>query len=264
MLIYRFRVTANDHDDFLREVEIQPNQDFLEFHHLLVETAELKNLSAATFFMTDKKNKVNHEITLKTTKRQVRKYDDDIGEVVLETVVMPLMKDAKIKNYIEDPHQTMNYEFHGREIITMHIELFKIVQSDHLTSYPRVVRKKGELRKIAELPVPLMLPETEDIPALAKPLKIKQTAQVKLPDTSKLDAIVEDLDEIKAIEEELSDLIEEEAPEKFVVESQVATADDGEDAEYGDDEKMEHLEDFGDLDQIDERYSSYREGPDDY
>ena len=263
MLIYRFRITASDHDDFLREVEILPNQTFLDFHHLLVETAELKNLVAATFFMTDKKNKVNHEITLKNTKKQVRKYDDDIGEVVLESVVLPLMKDAKIKNYIEDPHQTMNYEFHGREIIIMHIELFKILQSDNMISYPRVARKAGELRKIAELPPPLLTAETEESHPLVKPLKVKPVPVVKLPDTSKLDTIVEDIDEIKAIEEELSDLIEEEAPQ-ILVESQVASTDDGDEEEYGDDEKMEHIEDFGDLDQIDERYSNYRESSDDY
>ena len=134
MLIYRFRITASDHDDFLREVEIQPNQSFLDFHRLLVESADLKNGDGATFFMTDKKNKVRHEITLKTTKRKVRRYDDDLGEVVIESVSLPLMKDARIKNYIEDPHQTMDYEFHGREVINMHVELFKIMQSENLVS----------------------------------------------------------------------------------------------------------------------------------
>jgi len=263
MLIYRFRIIANDHDDFLREIEIQPNQTFLDFHHLLAETAELKNGTAATFFMTDKKNKVNHEINLKTTKRQVRRYDDDLGEVVIETVIMPLMKDSRIKNYIEDPHQTMNYEFHGKEIITMHIELFKILQSENLVSYPRVARKTGGIRKTAELPPPPAL-DTQVIPPLPKPQKVKPAHLPKQVETPKLDAIVEDPDEIHAINDELADLLEEEAPEKFEVESQVASADDGGELEYGQEEQMEHIEDFGDLDQIDERYSSYREGSDDY
>jgi hypothetical protein len=213
--------------------------------------------------MTDKKNKVRHEITLKITKRQVRRYDDDLGEVVIESVILPLMKDARIKNYIEDPHQTMDYEFHDREVISMHIELFKIMQSENLVSYPRVARKTGEIRKITELPLQPVI-ETEVIPALEKTQKLKPGPMPKSADTAKLDAIVEDIDEIKAINEELTDLIEEEAPEKFEVESQVAIADDGEESEYGADEHMEHIEDFGDLDQIDERYSNYREGSDDY
>ncbi|MCX6286131.1 MAG: hypothetical protein NTY96_03375 [Bacteroidetes bacterium] len=264
MLIYRFRVTANDHDDFLREIEIQPNQTFLDFHHLLVETAELRNSIGAIFFMTDKKNKVRHEITHKTTKKQVRRFDDDLGEVVIETVTMPLMKNSKLKNYIEDPHQTMNYEFHGKETFTMHIELFKILQSENMISYPRLARKTGELRKIAELPSVHHIPDADDIPPLVKPLKVKPGPLPKPVETSKLDAIEEDLDEIKTIDAELADILEEEAPQKFEVESQVATTEDGEESGYGEDEKIEHIEEFGDLDQIDERYSNYREGSDDY
>jgi len=264
MLIYRFRIVASDHDEFLREIDIQPNQTFLDFHHLLVETAELKNISAATFFMTDKKNKVRHEITFKTTKKQVRRYDDDLGEVVIESVTMPLMKDARIKNYIDDPHQTMNYECHGKEVIIMHIELFKIVQSENLVSYPRVARKAGELRKVAELPVLPQVPEADEIHNLVKVPKPRPVPLPKLPESSKLDAIEEDIDEIKAIDEELAEILEEDAPEKFEVESQVATTDDGDESEFGGDDHMEHIEDFGDIDQIDERYSSYREGADDY
>jgi len=263
MLIYRFRIIASDHDDFLREIEILPNQTYLDFHRLLVETADLRNSAGATFFMTNKKNKVNHEITLKTTKRQVRRYDDDLGEVIIETLTMPLMKDSRIKNYIEDPHQTMNYEFRGKEIITMHIELFKIVQSENMVSYPRVARKTGELRRIAELP-PLPGQDDEVILPIVKPQKAKPGPLPKPDQLSKLDTIVEDFEEIKALNDELAELLEEEAPEKFEVESQIATVDSAEESEYGGDEKMEHIEDFGDLDQIDEKYSSYQEGSDDY
>ena len=263
MLIYRFRITAHDHDEFLRDIEILPNQSFLDFHYMLVETAELKNGNGATFFMTDKKKKVNHEITLRSTKRQVRRYDDDLGEIVIDTVVMPLMKDAKIKNYIEDPHQTMNYEFHGREIIAMHIELFKIAHSENLVSNPRVARKTGELRKIIELPAALQPSVSDEVLPLPKIQKSKPVPVPKLAETSKLDAIEEDFDEIKAIHEELAEILEEEAPEKFEVESQIASGDDEEESGFGTDEQMEHIEDFGDMDQIDERYSSYRESSDD-
>ena len=263
MLIYRFRITANDHDDYLREIEIQPNQTFLDFHHLLVETAELKNGSGATFYTTDKKNKITHEITQKTTRKQVRRYDDDLGEVVMETLIMPLMKNSKIKNYIEDPHQTLNYEFHGKDMVHMHLELFKILQSEAMVSYPRVTRKAGEIRKIAEVPPSFPIPDATDIPPLVKPPKAKPIPVPKPAENSKLNAIVEDLDEIKAIDEELAEILEEEAPEKFEVESQIASTDDGEASGFGQDEQMEHIEDFGDVDQIDERYSNYREGSDD-
>ncbi len=264
MLIYRFRVTANDHDDFLREVEILPNQTFLDFHHLLVETAEMKHISGASFYTTDKKNKVRHQITLKNTKKQVRRFDDDMGEVVIENITLPLMKDARIKNYIDDPHQTMNYEFLGKEVIIMHIELFKILQSESMVSYPRVSRKSGELRKIVEITALHITPEAGESPTVVKPSKAKPVIIVKPSEIPKLDTIEEDIEEIKAIEEEIADILEEEAPETFEIESQVATTEDGDDAGFSEDEHMEHIEDFGDIDQIDERYSNYREGSDDY
>jgi len=72
------------------------------------------------------------------------------------------------------------------------------------------------------------------------------------------------MDEIQSIEEELAGILEEEAPLKFEVESQVATTDSGEESEYGEDGQMEHIEDLGDMDQIEERYSNYHEGSEDY
>ena len=104
---------------------------------------------------------------------------------------------------------------------------------------------------------------SDEVLPLPKIQKSKPVPVPKLAETSKLDAIEEDFDEIKAIHEELAEILEEEAPEKFEVESQIASGDDEEESGFGTDEQMEHIEDFGDMDQIDERYSSYRESSDD-
>jgi len=141
MLIYRFRVNASDSEDFMREIDIQPNQSFLEFHHILVETAELKGTTGASFFMTDKKNRINHEITLKSTKKQIRRFDDDLGEVVLETKTLPLMKDTRIKNLIEDPHQRLVYQVHGKEPLTFPRQQTYSFCSARILSSPLFVTK---------------------------------------------------------------------------------------------------------------------------
>jgi regulator of replication initiation timing len=263
MLIYRFRITAHEYEEFVREIDIQPKQNFLEFHHILVETAELKGSTGASFTMTDKKNKINHEITLKSTKKQIRRFDDDLGEVVMETKTLPLMKDTKIKNFIEDPHQRILYKFHGKETYSFQIDLYKIIQSENFVSYPRVSKKYGEIRKIPDILPPAPVPEIEVPVIVAKPQKTKPIIQVK-PDTlSKLDSIEENIDEISAIDKELSEILEEEAPVQLEIESQIATTEDIGESEYGQDEQMEHIDEFGDLDQIDQRYSNYREESDD-
>ena len=264
MLIYRFRVNASDSEEFMREIDIQPNQNFLEFHHILIETAELKGASGASFSMTDKKNRINHEITLKSTKKQVRRFDDDLGEVVLETKTLPLMKDTKIKNFIEDPHQRIIYQFHGKESLTFQIDLYKIIQSENYVSYPRVAKKQGEIRKMTEiLPQPAVT-EIELPQAAPKVQKPRPVIQVKPETVSKLDAIEENIEEISLIDKELSEILEEEAPVTIEVESQVSTSDDLEEQAYGEDEQMEHIDEFGDIDQIDQRYSNYREDSDDF
>ena len=57
MIIYRFRITSEEHENFLREIDIQPKQTFFDFHLAIVEAAELLHCERASFFPTDKKYK---------------------------------------------------------------------------------------------------------------------------------------------------------------------------------------------------------------
>jgi hypothetical protein len=49
MIIYRFRLTSEDHEDFLREIEIQPIQTFLDFHKAIETCANLENARMLSF-----------------------------------------------------------------------------------------------------------------------------------------------------------------------------------------------------------------------
>jgi hypothetical protein len=263
MLIYRFRVTCEEHDGFLREIEIQPNQTFYDFHHMLLESAELLHCERASFFMTDKKYKKDKEISLKAEKRQVRKYDEDLDQVVTESLTLPLMKTEKLKNYIEDPHQKMIYEFIGRDIFSFHLELFKIFPSDGITSFPRCIKRVGELPKKAEQPT-LIAEE----PVAPKPA----TLRIPLPKIEgivKFDDIVEDEQELAAIESELGGLIEESSEEPVTEHDETGSngVDDflyGEQDEAEEEDKLDHLEDYEDIESLDERISGFDRDTDDY
>jgi hypothetical protein len=263
MLIYRFRVTCEEHDGFLREIEIQPNQTFLDFHHILLDSAELLHCERASFFNTDKKYKKDKEIALKAEKRQVRKYDEDLDQVVTETVSLPLMKTEKLKNYIEDPHQKMIYEFVGRDIFSFHIELFKIFPSDGAFSFPRCVKRIAELPKKAEQPA--MAAEVPVTPRVVIP----KVSMPKLEELMKFDDIVEDEHELAAIENELGGLIEDVAEEP-VFETQEAEESENHDFLYGgheepeEDEKLDHLDDYEDIESLDKRLSGFDRDSDDY
>ncbi|MEI7500930.1 MAG: hypothetical protein WCK84_10840 [Bacteroidota bacterium] len=269
MLIYRFRITCEEHDGFLREIEIQPNQTFLDFHHIMMESTELLHCDRASFFMTDKKYKKDKEITLKAEKLQVRKYDDDLDRVVTDFVALPLMKVSKVKNYIEDPHQKMIYEFIGRDHFSFHIELFKIFESDGFPYYPRCIKRIAELPKKAEQSK--TIPTTPVIPKVIIPKIIPPKVPLpKIEELAKFDEIVEDEQELAAIENELGAGIENAEEEKHLFETLDSNAAGDNDFSYdgqneGDeDEKIEHIEDYEDIESLDKRLSGYDRDSDDY
>jgi hypothetical protein len=263
MLIYRFRITCEEHDGFLREIEIQPNQTFLDFHHILMESADLLHCERASFFNTDKKYVKDREISLKPEKRMFRKYDEDLDQVVSESRSLPLMKNEKLKNYIEDPHQKMIYEFFGRDIFSFHIELFKIFPSDGITSFPRYTKRIGDLPKKAEQPSPeIILPVTPKV--VVPPISFP-----KIEDLLKLDHLVEDESELAAIENELDALVEEHADEPAFEStgSDTGGIDDFLYEEQGgseDDETLDQLEDYEDIDSLDKRLSGFDHDSEDY
>ena len=262
MLIYRFRITCEEHGGFLREIEIQPNQTFLDFHHILLDSTELLHCDRASFFMTDKKYKKDREISLKTEKRQYRKYDEDLDQVVTESMTLPLMKTEKLKNYIEDPHQKMIYEFIGRDIFSFHLELFKIFPSDG-SSYPRCIKWVGELPKKAE---PIMPVADEPV---SPRVVIPKVPLPKIEHLVKFDDIVEDEQELTAIENELVGLIKETSGDTAFenAETEDTGIDDflyGSQEETDEDEKLDHLDDYDDIENLDKRLSGFDRDSDDY
>jgi len=255
MLVYRFRLISEDHDNFIRDFDILPGQTFLDFHAIILESTELTHCDRASFFMTDKKYKKDKEITLKSEKRQIRQYDEDLDEMVTLTVVSPLMKKSKLKTFIEDPHQKMIYEFHGKEFYSFHIELFKIIQADNTWSYPQCVKRTGELPKKVEFTPPIAT-ETVIPPKVILP-------KIHLPKTEekpKLDKIKQDDVELVNIESQLGEILEEEAP--VIAIQEISAEEEG--AYSGEEEEIEHIEDYEDLDNFESKYSGYDRESDDY
>lgn len=263
MLIYRFKVTCEESDGFYREIEILPNQTFLDFHHIMVDSSELLQCESASFYITDKKYKKDKEISLKTIKRQVRRYDEDIDQVITEMVAPPLMKNEKVKTYIDDPHQKMIYEFEGKGRYSFHLELFKITHSDGISSYPQCIKRVGELPKPVDQPKPVI-----EKPAVPKAPLPKIPLPPIVP-VANLDDVEENPEEMAAIESELDDLIREaDNVDLGELELDGAPEFDFNAMENPDeeerDENLQHLSDFEDIDQLDRRLSGYDQEQDDY
>ena len=100
MLIYRFKVISEEYEEFVREICIQPGQKFIDFYQIVLESAELIPAEQASFYLTDKKYKKDREISLNHIEKLVKRYDPEMDEMMMITIVPKLMKDAKLKDYI--------------------------------------------------------------------------------------------------------------------------------------------------------------------
>lgn len=277
MLIYRFKITSEEHDEFGREICIQPGQKFIDFYQAILESAELVPAVQASFFLTDKKYKKDREISLNKIEKKVRRYDPEMDEMVMITLVPKLMKDAKLKDYIEDPHQRMIFEYHGREYFSFFIELLKIMHSDNEGLYPKCVKWIGELPK---RPEPIVSEVKEEVNALPVELLLKTIPDLEI--LTKLEGIEEDESELAHIEENLGDIlfgeIEKEVeipppgpklnrkppvlqdePDDIFGDVEAEDEDEKEDLSDG----MEHLEDYDNIENIDIKYSKFHDDHDD-
>ena len=263
MLVYRFKVISEEFEDFSREICIQPAQTFLEFHNCLMETAELLPCEQASFFLTDKKYKKNKEIGLNPVERQVKRYDEEMDEMVMVKFTPRLMKESKVKDFIEDPHQRLIYEYHGKEYFIFLLELVKIMQSDGEGIYPKCVKRVGEIPKKKET---FIVSSTDDV---AKQSDLDDAILPELDTLSKLDGIEENDDELADIEENLSDILfgdkkeddqnqqekEPEAKEKLSTEADPKPSEDvgNEDLIDG----MERLDDYENIEDIEIKYAKF-------
>jgi hypothetical protein len=262
MIIYRFRLTSEDYEDFLREIEIQPTQTFLDFHQAILTCANLENCENALLYTTDNKFKKEKEFSFKFQKKLVRKYDDDLDQVITETYVPHLMKDSVLKKYIDDPHQRLIYEFMGKDNYVLFIELFKIIKTDECPSLPRCVNKKGELPKKAELPV---IPDAEK-PETIAPVQAPPPPVFSPREKSMFTEMMEDDSELAEIESQLDDILVEET--SVLPEKNTSSPDLKEDDLFMEEddtqENMESIDEYDDIEDLEIKHGSFDNESDDY
>jgi hypothetical protein len=264
MLIYRFRVTSEDYDDFLRVVEIQPGQTFLDFHEIIMTSADIDKCDKAFFYLTDNKFKKEKEISLKLLKKQVRKYDDELDEIVTEERVPYLMKDSRLKEHVEDPHQRMIYEFQGKETFALFIELFKIIKTDENISLPRCVQSKGEIPKKLDIPVTAVTAPPEEEAPIHMPLVAPGGASL-------FSNIHEDETELTEIENNLGDLIAtgesvegEESPALMPDDEAAYSMHQASEADEMEEEHIESLDEYDDIENLEINRRDFDRESDDF
>ena len=146
MHAYRFRLLAEDQDEFLRDIDILASQSFEDFHQFLITMFKLKSDELASFYICDNKWRRLKELTLIDMSQDEDFVDEDEDEKPVKKNKLPVfvMKQVKIKDMIDDPHQRLIYEYDFLNPVVFYIELFKIVPGDKRRNYPLCSRSEGE------------------------------------------------------------------------------------------------------------------------
>ncbi|MBC8490281.1 MAG: hypothetical protein H8D45_30055 [Bacteroidetes bacterium] len=140
MHIYKFRLLTDIDDEFIRDIEIQANQTFEDFHNMISKCVNLNGKELASFHICDQKWNKFKEITL--IDMQIEEGSEKESKPIEETFCM---KNSLIKDFIEEPHQRLLYEYDFFNMNTFFIELQNVHKQKDNESYPRCTFSKGEL-----------------------------------------------------------------------------------------------------------------------
>ena len=152
MALYRFRVTFEDYDDVVREIDVKSNQTFEDLHRAIHQSTGYNSDYPSSFYISNDQWTKGEEITFLPNQKRI-----DRG--------VALMNKVKLLSYIDDPHQKFYYTFNFDRPFDFHVELMKIILDETPgVTYPAVIKSTGEAPKQFGnvLNVPIAAPEGDD------------------------------------------------------------------------------------------------------
>jgi hypothetical protein len=132
MALYRFRVSFEDYDEVVREIDVKSNQTFEDLHRAIHQAIGYNCEYPSSFYISNDQWIKGEEITFMPNQRRI-----DRG--------IALMDKVKLSSRIDDPHQKFYYTFNFDRPFDFHIELLRIILDETPgTTYPAVIRSAGE------------------------------------------------------------------------------------------------------------------------
>ena len=129
-MIYRFKVWFEEDEDIYRVIDINPAASFLDLHNKVLDSIAFNKALPSSFYVSDDSWRKGIEITL----------EDESGK-------KQVMATAKIKDFVNDPHQKFLYITDFAEQWTLLIELQSIQNDIKGVNYPFVSKTAGKAPK---------------------------------------------------------------------------------------------------------------------
>jgi hypothetical protein len=191
MALYRFRVTFEDYDDVVREIDVKSNQTFEDLHRAIHQSTGYNSDYPSSFYISNDQWTKGEEITYLPNQKRI-----DRG--------VALMNKVKLLSYIDDPHQKFYYTFNFDRPFDFHVELMKIILDETPgVTYPAVIKSTGEAPKQFGnvLNVPIAAPEGDDFDFLNEMAIGEEDAE----DFSEISETVEEDDAVAKVDDEEED-----------------------------------------------------------
>lgn len=138
MAIYRFRITFEDFDEVVREIDIKSTQTFEDLHKAIHRSTGYSPERSSSFYISTDNWIKGDEIAYLPNQRKIER-----GVALMET--------SKLSSFIEDPHQKFYYIYNFERPFDFHVELIKIIlETDPNIEYPFLAKSTGEAPKIID------------------------------------------------------------------------------------------------------------------
>lgn len=129
-MIFRFRIISSEVKNFVRDIEIQSNQSFYDFHLALTKNFHYDNSQLASFFISNEQWEKLIEITL---------FDMSEGN----SPDIRIMDKTKLDEFLHETRQRLLYVFDYFNERLLFIELIEIHTEKAGISYPQITRAEG-------------------------------------------------------------------------------------------------------------------------
>ena len=142
MHIYKFRMLSEEHDNFVRDIEIKASQTFEDFHKIITECVRLNGNELASFHICDQKWQKLQEITL--IEMMDGSEEEENTKHIEETFVM---SKSLVRDFINEPSQRLLYEYDFLNMKTFFIELISVFKQKEEGTYPRCTLQRGDIHE---------------------------------------------------------------------------------------------------------------------
>jgi hypothetical protein len=130
-MIYRFRVILDTHEDVFRDIEIEGESTFEDFHNSITQSFGFGGQEMASFYLSNELWEQGEEIAL-----------FDMGEKPGDVLVM---EETSLDSLLNEDQTRLIYVYDFLNMWTFMVELAEIAEAEEGRSYPNLMFAHGQI-----------------------------------------------------------------------------------------------------------------------